>query len=92
MLVLDEPTSALDVSIQKQVLGLLQRLQRDLGLSYLLITHDIDVIQAMAHHVLVLKDGVVVESGSIDNLTRFPQSDYTRSLLASSYQRAGQTV
>jgi microcin C transport system ATP-binding protein len=92
MLVLDEPTSALDVSIQKQVLGLLQSLQRERGLSYLLITHDIEVIQAMAHHVLVLKDGVVVESGSIDNLTRFPQSDYTRSLLASSYQRAGQTV
>jgi microcin C transport system ATP-binding protein len=92
MLVLDEPTSALDVSIQKQVLGLLQSLQRERGLSYLLITHDIEVIQAMAHHVLVLKDGVVVESGSIDNLTRFPQSDYTRSLLASSYPRAGQTV
>ena len=92
MLVLDEPTSALDVSIQKQVLGLLQSLQRERGLSYLLITHDIEVIQAMAHHVLVLKDGVVVESGSIDNLTRFPQSDYTRSLLASSYPTAGQTV
>jgi microcin C transport system ATP-binding protein len=89
MLVLDEPTSALDVSIQKQVLGLLQRLQRDLGLSYLLITHDIEVIQAMAHHVLVLKDGVVVESGPIDQLTRFPQSDYTRSLLAASFGRTG---
>jgi len=89
MLVLDEPTSALDVSIQKQVLGLLQRLQRDLGLSYLLITHDIEVIQAMAHHVLVLKDGVVVESGTIDQLTRFPKSDYTRSLLASSFGVTG---
>jgi microcin C transport system ATP-binding protein len=92
MLVLDEPTSALDVSIQKQVLGLLQRLQRDLGLSYLLITHDIEVIQAMAHHVLVLRDGVVVESGPIDQLTRFPESDYTRSLLAASHLIAGEAV
>ena len=85
ILVLDEPTSALDVSIQKQVLDLLQRLQRERGLSYLLITHDIDVIQAMAHHVLVLKDGQVVESASIDELMRSPQSDYTRSLLAASF-------
>ncbi len=84
ILVLDEPTSALDISIQKQVLDLLQRLQRERGLSYLLITHDIDVIQAMAHHVLVLKDGVVVESGAIDRITHAPQSDYTRILLAGS--------
>jgi microcin C transport system ATP-binding protein len=83
--VLDEPTSALDVSIQKQVLDLLQRLQRERGLSYLLITHDIDVIQAMAHHVLVLKDGQLVESASIEQLMRSPQSDYTRSLLAASF-------
>ena len=85
VLVCDEPTSALDVSIQKQVLDLLQRLQRERGLSYLLITHDIDVIQAMAHHVLVLKDGVVVESGSIASVSQEPQSDYTRALLASSF-------
>jgi microcin C transport system ATP-binding protein len=88
VLVLDEPTSALDVSIQKQVLDLLQRLQRERGLSYLLITHDIEVIQAMAHHVLVLKDGQVVESGPIDEITRQPQSDYTRTLLAASSQGA----
>ena len=85
ILVLDEPTSALDVSIQKQVLDLLQRLQRERGLSYLLITHDIEVIQAMAHHVLVLKDGMVVEAGTMDSLSQSPQSDYTRSLLAASW-------
>ena len=85
ILVLDEPTSALDVSIQKQVLDLLQRLQRERGLSYLLITHDIDVIQAMAHHVMVLKDGVVVESGSIERVTRAPASAYTRTLLEASF-------
>lgn len=85
VLVLDEPTSALDVSIQKQVLDLLQRLQRERGLSYLLITHDIEVIEAMAHHVMVLKDGQVVEAGSLDSVLNQPQSDYTRSLLAASF-------
>jgi microcin C transport system ATP-binding protein len=92
ILVLDEPTSALDVSIQKQVLDLLQRLQCERGLSYLLITHDIDVIQAMAHHVLVLKDGQVVESASIELLMRSPQSDYTRSLLAASFSGLARPV
>jgi microcin C transport system ATP-binding protein len=62
VLVLDEPTSALDVTIQKQVLDLLQRLQRERGLSYLLITHDMDVVQAMAHQVLTMKDGQVIET------------------------------
>jgi microcin C transport system ATP-binding protein len=65
LLVLDEPTSALDVTIQKQVLALLQRLQRDRGLSYLLITHDVDVIRAMAHDVMVMKDGEIVEAGPL---------------------------
>jgi hypothetical protein len=64
LLVLDEPTSALDVTIQKQVLALLQRLQRERGLAYLLITHDVAVVRAMAHEVIVLKDGEVVEAGS----------------------------
>ena len=61
---LDEPTSALDVTIQKQVLKLLQKLQKEKGLSYLLITHDVDVIRAMAHDVMVMKDGDIVEAGS----------------------------
>jgi microcin C transport system ATP-binding protein len=61
VLVLDEPTSALDVTIQKQVLDLLQRLQRERGLSYILISHDMEVVQAMAHQVMTLKDGHVVE-------------------------------
>jgi peptide/nickel transport system ATP-binding protein len=61
LLIADEPTTALDVTIQKQVLDLLQRLQRERGLSYILISHDMDVVQAMAHQVLTLKDGHVVE-------------------------------
>ncbi|HEY8357635.1 MAG TPA: dipeptide ABC transporter ATP-binding protein, partial [Ramlibacter sp.] len=82
LLVLDEPTSALDVTIQQQVLRLLQRLQRERGLSYLLITHDVDVIRAMAHQVLVMKDGHVVESGSVERVLQQPREAYTRTLVA----------
>ncbi len=82
LLVLDEPTSALDVTIQKQVLTLLQRLQRERGLSYLLITHDVDVIRAMAHQVLVMKEGEVLESGSLARIVDSPQHPYTRTLVA----------
>ena len=82
VLVLDEPTSALDVTIQQQVLGLLQRLQKEKGLSYLLITHDVQVIRAMAHDVLVMKDGAVLESGSVNAVLDAPQHPYTQRLVA----------
>ncbi len=82
ILVLDEPTSALDVSIQQQVLHLLQRLQRERGLSYVLITHDVDVIRAMAHAVIVMKDGAIVEQGSVDAVLTAPQQAYTKLLVA----------
>jgi microcin C transport system ATP-binding protein len=82
VLVLDEPTSALDVTIQKQVLQLLQRLQRERGLSYLLITHDVDVIRAMAHQVLVMKQGEVVEAGEAMAILQTPAHPYTQRLLA----------
>ncbi len=81
VLVLDEPTSALDVTVQKQVLELLQRLQRERGLSYLLITHDVDVIRAMAHDVLVMQAGEVLEYGSVDQVLLSPQHPYTRLLV-----------
>ncbi|MEO8296948.1 MAG: dipeptide ABC transporter ATP-binding protein [Burkholderiales bacterium] len=81
LLVLDEPTSALDVTIQQQILALLQQLQRERGLSYLLITHDVEVVAAMAHQVMVLKDGQVVEAGPVQQVLLAPQSDYTRALL-----------
>jgi len=84
VLVLDEPTSALDVTIQKQILTLLQRLQRERGLSYLLITHDVEVVAAMAHDVLVMKDGDIVEQGPVDQVMRAPRHAYTKALLASS--------
>ncbi|WP_295522409.1 ABC transporter ATP-binding protein [uncultured Pseudacidovorax sp.] len=82
LLVLDEPTSALDVTIQKQVLALLQRLQREQGLAYLLITHDVEVVRAMAHRVVVMKDGHIVEQGPVDAVLGAPSHAYTRQLVA----------
>ena len=87
VLVLDEPTSALDVTIQQQVLSLLQRLQREKGLSYLLITHDMEVIRAMAHQVLVMKDGEIVENGPVFQVLDAPQHPYTQRLVAAALAR-----
>ena len=84
MLVLDEPTSALDVTMAQQVLRLLQSLQRERGLAYLLITHDVAVIRAMAHQVLVMQAGAIVESGPLDAVFQRPSHPYTASLLAAS--------
>ncbi len=81
VLVLDEPTSALDVSIQKQILELLQTLQKKRGLSYVLITHDLAVVRAMAHRLLVLRQGRVVEQGACEQVLSHPQQDYTRGLI-----------
>ena len=85
VLVLDEPTSALDVTIQQQVLALLQRLQRERGLAYVLITHDVDVVRAMAHDVLVMKDGVIVEAGSVSQVLNAPREGYTQALVAAAH-------
>mgnify|MGYP000880617332 CR=1 FL=1 len=82
LLVLDEPTSALDVTIQQQVLALLQRLQAERGLAYVLITHDVAVVRAMAHEVMVMKDGEVLESGSVQAVLDQPRHPYTQRLVA----------
>lgn len=84
ILVLDEPTSALDVSIQNQVLQLLVGLQKKYRLSYVLITHDLQVVNALAHRLYVLKDGVIVESGETENIIASPRHVYTRSLVQAS--------
>ena len=82
-IVCDEPTSALDVSVQAQVLNLLKELQRDLGLTYLFITHDLAVVRVMAHRIGVLKSGRLVEEQDTAALIESPQSDYTKMLIRS---------
>lgn len=82
ILICDEAVSALDVSVQAQVLNLLQDLQDDFGLSYIFISHDLSVIKHMSDQVLVMKDGKVVEQNASDAIYNDPQTDYTRRLLS----------
>ncbi|MHB0775326.1 ABC transporter ATP-binding protein [Halomonas sp. WWR20] len=81
LLVLDEPTSALDRTVQKQLVVLLRDLQTRRGLSYLFISHDLAVVRAMAHRVMVLKEGAIIEQGSCQEVLERPRSDYTRALV-----------
>ncbi len=85
VLVLDEPTSALDVSVQQQVLALLADLQKRYGMSYVFISHDLAVVRAMSHRVMVMKAGDVVEEGEAEALFSAPQQAYTRELLAAAH-------
>ncbi len=82
-IVCDEPTSALDVSVQAQVLDLMQQLQQEFGLTYLLISHNLAVVRQMADRVGVLHNGVLVEQGEVDEIFEHPKADYTRMLLDS---------
>jgi microcin C transport system ATP-binding protein len=82
LLVLDEPTSALDMTVQVQIVDLLRNLQKKYGLAYLFISHDLHVVRAMSHKIIVMKQGDVVEAGSAQAIFDTPQTDYTRELLA----------
>jgi ABC-type oligopeptide transport system ATPase subunit len=83
LIVCDEPVSALDVSIQAQILNLLKDLQRDFGLAYLFISHDLSVVRSMSDEIAVMKDGKIVEAGPADDVYERPQDEYTKALLAS---------
>lgn len=82
LLVLDEPTSALDMTVQVQIVNLLRDLQKKYGLAYLFISHDLHVVRAMSHKIMVMKQGDVVEAGSAEEVFERPKTAYTRELLA----------
>jgi len=83
--VLDEPTSALDMSVQGQIVDLLRELQEKHGLTYLFISHDLKVVRALAHDIVVMKDGHVVEHGSAERIFEAPSSNYTRDLISAAF-------
>ena len=85
VVVLDEPTSALDRQVQKQIVDLLRELQQANNLSYLFISHDLAVVRAMADHIMVMKDGRLVEQGTPDEVLEHPREDYTRRLMAAAF-------
>ena len=85
---LDEPTSALDMSVQAQVVDLLRDLQKKHDLAYLFISHDLKVVRALSNHVIVMRNGKVVEQGSTEQIFENPQTDYTRALIAAAFDIA----
>jgi microcin C transport system ATP-binding protein len=85
LLILDEPTSALDMSVQAQIVDLLRDLQRRHDLTYMFISHDLKVVRALSNHVIVMKDGVIVESGTSDQIFDDPQTTYTKALITAAF-------
>ncbi|MFT5507672.1 MAG: microcin C transport system ATP-binding protein [Hyphomicrobiaceae bacterium] len=84
-IMMDEPTSALDMSVQAQIVDLLRDLQREKNLSYLFISHDLRVVRALSNHVIVMRQGKVVEEGSAEKIFTAPETEYTKALLAAAF-------
>ena len=85
LVVLDEPTSALDMTVQVQIVDLLRELQKKYGLAYLFISHDLKVVRAMSHKVIVMKRGDVVEQGDAAQIFGSPETEYTQELMAAAF-------
>ena len=90
LVVLDEPTSALDMTVQVQIVDLLRNLQKAHGLAYLFISHDLRVVRAMSHSVIVMKEGDVVEHGPVSDVFEAPNTQYTRGLMAAAFGSSAQ--
>ena len=87
-IMLDEPTSALDLSVQAQIIDLLRKLQNERGLSYLFISHDLKVVRALCHRVMVMQHGKIVEQGPVADVLTNPKTDYTSRLVRAAFEIA----
>ena len=92
LIILDEPTSALDLSVQGQIVELLRTLQKRHKLAFLFVSHDLKVVRAMSHRIMVMNNGLVVEHGATDRIINSPSHPYTKTLMAAAFEHQSEHV